>query len=833
MANGVLDGIRVIELGRRIAAPLAGMLLAEQGAEVVRIIDRGSQAPEDPVLDALLARGKDELFLDLDEESERAALRDLIGRADVVIENLAEGELIGRGIDLDRIRIEANPGLISCSITPFPPGDPRGKLPDHEAVSGMAGYLYEKPLGKPRYHDFPIGSVLSALFAANGVVAALFARLEHHRGQHIDTALYHANLFSQIIQILVKTGVPRGFLPFKMIGTPFMGPWQCGDGRYIYLHITLPAHNARILEILEEIGYAQPVEELRSVMSEETRRDPSQVKSIPEAKRIRSIYEKVFMSRPAQEWEKLLGQELCCIKIRTIEEWLVDSMAAGMSDACQVEDPVFGQITGPGPAIVAPDHPPIIRPRHVGSTSVADLLVRWEPPNVQNEGKTGPENRIRPGPPLEGIRVLDLSRVIAGPCAARVLAELGAEVLSVQSPSGLDWALSFHLVFNAGKRSVTLDFTDDEGKRKLWAIMEDLKPHAFIQNYRHLDIARAIGVDPEAMRGRFPEIVYTHLNAYGNEGVWQNRPGFEQVVQAVSGIQVSYAGGGPPRLVPTPVIDIGSGLLGAFATLLGLVHQRRTGQGLFATTHLTQMSVLFQIGAVAEFQRERCLQSAHERGAPVEADPQKRVVGGIVRARDRYACLVGHRGEIERWLDHAGLAETDRLARKTPMGLLARWRERPRPGGPSGLPGPQAPDPVTVAARWMWTKPLSHWQRSLETAGVADSVLLVTNAGMRQLTEEIRRFDSSPQPVVRKRDYPGCPTPLTFVASPIRMSLTPVVDVSPPPQRGEHTRQVLAHIGVQVPEGTGVIPYPGDKPLLVWLSNLVRWGYFAWRSGNI
>ena len=80
------------------------------------------------------------------------------------------------------------------------------------------------------------------------------------------------------------------------------------------------------------------------VMSPDTMRDPSQVKSIPEAKKIKAIYEEVFRSRPADEWEDRLGQELCCIKVRQVDEWLEDSLRAGMSDACRIEDPVFGEL---------------------------------------------------------------------------------------------------------------------------------------------------------------------------------------------------------------------------------------------------------------------------------------------------------------------------------------------------------------------------------------------------------------------------------------------------------------------------------------------------------
>jgi len=803
---GVLDGLRVVELGDDLAAPVVGMVLAEQGAEVLRVVQPGARERQ-PVLGALVARGKVEIRIDPQAAEGRATLRRLLEQADVVVDNLPPGGLRRWGVSFDELRAGPNPGLVSCSLPPFRSGDPRGALPGYEAVVGLLGFAYEKPLGPPRYHEFPLGSIIAALFGANGVVAALIARERTGRGQHVDSSLYGATLFSQILTVLMKIGVPRGFLPLKMVGTPFMGSWLCGDGRYIYLHITLPAHNARILEILEQEGYRDDVARVREVLSAETMRDPSQVKSIPEAKKIKALYEQIFLTRSADEWERVLGGELCCIKVRTVQEWVQDSIGAGMSDACVIDDPVFGELLAPGPAVTVPELPPRLVARSRAGAALGEVLARWEatPRPELGELPPGPEPDLRH--PLEGIRVADLSRVIAGPCAARILAEFGADVVSIQSPTRLDWALSFHLVFNAGKRSVTLDFRSDEGKRRLWALLDDLKPHAFIQNYRHLDVARAAGVHPDVVRERFPGIVYTHLNAYGNQGVWRDRPGFEQVVQAVSGIQVSYAGpGAPPKLLPTPVIDIGSGLMGALATMLGLYRQRREGEGLFATTHLTRMAVLFQLGAVASFQRDGALQRAQKAGHPALWDPDEVIIAGLIRARDGWACVAGPRKDVRLWLRHSGLADPS----------------RPIPDDPFGAVGHRS-----------WLRSVDRWRRCAVEAGVGDRVAVVKAPRLRSLPADLPSLDPSPRPLVRRRPFPGCSSELTFVHCPVGLSRTPLVDVSPAPMRGQHTRAELGRVGVKLPEGAGVIAYPENKPLLIWLSTVVRWGYFAWRSGNI
>lgn len=798
MPELVLEGVRVLEVGTGLSSAVVGMLLAEQGADVARLVDP-DRPPADPVLDAILARGKTEVSLPGAGQAGLAELDRLLSAADLAIDDRGGRDAAAFAARVAAAREAGNRGLVACRIPAFPDDDPRSALPGHDAVVGAAGTIYEKALGAPRYHDLPVPSVMAGLFAATGAVAALVARLRTGRGQDVTVTRYHSALFAQILGILMKTGVPRGFLPLRMVGTPFMRSWRCKDGRYIYVHITLPAHAARILDVLEANGHGDGVRRLREVLSADTMRDPSQVGSIAEAKRIKAIYEDIFLERTADDWERVLGMDLCCIKVRTADEWVRDSIQAGMSDAAAVDDPVFGELLVPGAGVTSPDVPPRVRPREVGRKAT-EVLARWE--TLPRDPLPAEAPAGQPGPPLAGTRVVDLSRIIAGPCAARVLAELGADVMSIQNPTGLDWALSFHLMFNAGKRSVTLDMTGEEGKRRLWAILDDVKPDALVQNYRHMDIARAVGVDPEAVRARFPSIVYTHLNAYGDRGLWKDRPGFEQVVQAVSGIQMSYGTGGVPRLLQTPVIDIGSGLSGALATVLGLYRRARTGRGAVVSTHLTWVAVLFQVQRVASAQRDRCLASARARGAAVAWDPGREVVGGIGKAADAWVCVAGPRADLDAWLRALGEP----------------------PGGV---------DPVAAIAARLYRRTADTWAASATRAGVAGRVAVLPVSRVRGLVEEVARIDRRVPPAVHRRPYPGCPSELTFVRGPLAMTDTPVVDVGPPPVRGGDTREVLARIGVEVPEGTGTIPYPPNRPFLPWLLAFIRWGYFAWRSGNI
>jgi crotonobetainyl-CoA:carnitine CoA-transferase CaiB-like acyl-CoA transferase len=802
-SSGLLAGLRVVDLGEGLSARVLGMLLAEHGAQVVGLADR-TRPPADPVLDAILGRGKLEVAIDPGTPEGRATVDRLAASADVIVTDLSAESLVRWGLDFDAIRAGVNPGLVSCTIPAFTGGDPRSGLPVGDAAAGAAGGLYERALGSPRYHAFPVPSVLGALFAASGVIAGLIARQDDGRGQHVEANLYGSSLFAQILLVLMKTGVPRGFLPLKLIGTPFMRSWECRDGRWAYLHATLPSHNARLLDVLVSVGLAEQAQALRAVLSPQTMRDPSQVGSIGEAHRLIAVLKETFLLRTADEWEASLGKELCCIKVRTIDEWLRDSLDAGMSDASVVDDPIFGTMTLPGPGVICPEQPPVVRARIRDAAVLPQWLDAWEaaPRQCPVPGAAPAPTAARA--PLAGIRVADLSRIIAGPCAARVLAELGAEVTSIQSPTHLDWALSFHLMFNAGKRSVTIDAADDAGKHTLQAVLDDMKPHAVLQNYRNLDVARTVGVGPEVLRAKFPGLVYAHLNAYGDVGNWQDRPGFEQVVQAVSGIQMTYGEKGVPRLLPTPVIDIGSGLSGALATLLGLYHQRRTGQGVFVTTHLTWIAVLLQIRQVAAVQREACLRASVDRGTPQVVDAGREIVADIVRMRDGNVAIAGPRQDVSAWLAGLGI--------DVPAGTA---------------------NPVACVGRRLRWKGRAALQAGLVAAGLADRIVLMPSQKLRGLMKALEVLDLGPDAPLRKRPYPGSPMDLAVLRSPLRMSRTPLVDLAPPPLRGTDTHAAFARIGIAVPEGHNMSAYPTDPSFLPWLVGLIRWGWFAWRSGNV
>jgi len=189
-------------------------------------------------------------------------------------------------------------------------------------------------------------------------------------------------------------------------------------------------------------------------------------------------------------------------------------------------------------------------------------------PRTPLPSATRPETR-----PLGGVRVLDLTRVLAGPTCARVLAEHGADVLKVTA-THLPDSGQVDLDTGVGKLSTQIDLRTPEGADTLRALAREAD--VFSQSYRPGSLA-ARGFSPEALAALRPGIVCTTLSAWGTTGPWSARRGFDTIVQCVSGIAHSYASKGMPRYLPVSVIDYVSGYLMALGTMVALARRAQEG----------------------------------------------------------------------------------------------------------------------------------------------------------------------------------------------------------------------------------------------------------------
>jgi len=193
--------------------------------------------------------------------------------------------------------------------------------------------------------------------------------------------------------------------------------------------------------------------------------------------------------------------------------------------------------------------------------------------DADREPFPGPRADKQGARPLSGVRVLDLTRVLAGPTCARTLAEHGAEVLHVRSPK-LPSIEPFVIDTNPGKRSCHLDLDSKSDIDQLRALVRDA--HVFSQGYRPGTLARR-GFSPNEMAKMRPGIIVVSIDCYGHEGPFAARPGWEQLAQTVTGMAHEHAGDEHPALVPAAINDYTTGYLGALGVMCALA--RRTMEG--------------------------------------------------------------------------------------------------------------------------------------------------------------------------------------------------------------------------------------------------------------
>jgi crotonobetainyl-CoA:carnitine CoA-transferase CaiB-like acyl-CoA transferase len=184
--------------------------------------------------------------------------------------------------------------------------------------------------------------------------------------------------------------------------------------------------------------------------------------------------------------------------------------------------------------------------------------------------------------PLSGIRVLDLTRVLAGPTCARTLAQYGADVLVVSSPN-LPSVPYFVSDTGHGKRAAFVDLATEDGRARLRDLVRE--GDVFSQGYRQGALERH-GFGPIALVQLRPGIICTEINCYGHEGPWRNRPGWEQLAQTASGMAVMHGGAEGPKLQPGAVTDYTTGFLAAFGSLVAL-HRR----ALYGGSYLVRVSL--------------------------------------------------------------------------------------------------------------------------------------------------------------------------------------------------------------------------------------------------
>ncbi len=392
---------------------------------------------------------------------------------------------------------------------------------------------------------------------------------------------------------------------------------------------------------------------------------------------------------------------------------------------------------------------------------------------------------------LDGIRVLDLTRVLAGPWATQNLADLGAEVIKIERPGqgddtrkwgppfvrdreGRDTAdAAYFMAANRGKKSVTLDIARAEGRdiaRRLAAASD-----VVVENFKVGDLAR-YGLDYASLREGHGGLVYCSITGFGQDGPYRDRPGYDFMIQGLGGL-MSVTGerddlpGGGPQKVGVAVADLFTGMYAASAIVAALFHRERTGEGQHIDLALldAQVAMLANLGAA-------CLASGRVPGRMGNAH-QAIVPYQVFRASDGHLIVaVGNDGQFARFCEVAGLAS---------LAADPRYATNPARVAHRG-------ELVATIAERLATRPAAQWLAALEAAQVPCGPI-----------NDLAQVFADPQ-VVHRGMVATLPHPLAgevrVVANPVRFSATPARSDIAPPCLGQHTDEILGGV-LDIPAG--------------------------------
>jgi crotonobetainyl-CoA:carnitine CoA-transferase CaiB-like acyl-CoA transferase len=562
----MLKDVRVLEVARGLAGPVAGLLLAELGADVLKIEPPGGDPGRVDAAFASWNRSKRSQPLDLDAEPGRAELDTLLAGANVLIHDLTPSR--AKALRLDDATLAANhPDLIVCSITGYPAGHRDEDRPaDELLVQARVGLLDEQDGFRdgPIVYRYPIGGWGAAHLAASGVLARLIMRQKTGRGGAVNTSLLQGLLAPMS---LVWSRIEKG--PFSVRGPKPPSPnqtqmYQCEGGDWL-----------QIMDPTGKLDFASlPL--MWEVMAETGANIDS-----PEQRRA------AFRTRPREAWlVQLRAADIAVEPATPLGEVLRHREAEANGYVVAVDDPRWG-----------PTRQAAI-PLHMSQP----VTVRSPAPRL-GEGGGGWSGASARAPaakdaatdhPLSGLKVVDLGAFLAGPMAPSMMGDMGADVIKVEPITGdrMRFMTRYFHAAARSKRSIAVDLTRPEGQEILARLVRwaDLVHH----NMR-IKAALKIGVDEAALRRLNPDLVYSYVSAYGLKGERANWPGYDSVFQAIGGWEYENAGvGNPPIFSRAGTMDVLCALNCLVGSLAALYHRGATGEAGGAATSLLGVACMTQ-----------------------------------------------------------------------------------------------------------------------------------------------------------------------------------------------------------------------------------------------
>ena len=585
-----LDGVIVIEFSSNMAAAYAAMLLAEQGARVIKVEPPGGDPTRGTPHFHALNRSKRSIFFNVAATPGKADAARLIARADVIITGWIPAQ--ARELGLDGGSIAAiNPRAIALELPPFGNCGPDADFEAGEelvaALGGIAGTQWARS-GNPVPLTFPAASYAAAVMGATGAAAALIAR-GAGAGQVVEVSML-AGAFS-----LQTGGIMRHEKMTSLYHGPQdpLGPIPCyrlfagSDRRYLFIACgNTTFWNKFAIAIDRPDLVADP-------------RFEGAPWGVPKEnwQTLKEILEAIIVTRPRDEWLTLLrAADVPCAPVMTRQEFIDHRQTDALAMRRELADPTLGTTVQPGIAINLLATPgKIIGPAPAVSGDGVVEALRWLDDAPRLAASPATPSATDRGP-LTGVLVLDFCSYIAGSYGPMILAQMGAEVIKIESLEGdafRHFGFGF-LGWNEGKRGLSLDLTTPEGREIIRGLAQ--RSDIIVENLRPGRMQR-YGFDYETLSTINPRLIYMSVTAFGNRGPEHDQPGFDPLLQARSGVMAAQGGQrGHPVYLTCAICDYGAAMLSAYGCVLALNARARTGRGQMCETSLLQAAMAFQAG---------------------------------------------------------------------------------------------------------------------------------------------------------------------------------------------------------------------------------------------
>lgn len=795
-----LSHVRVLDFGHYLAGPLVGMMLADLGAEVIRIDPPGGSKWKDPAFD-MLSRGKRALTLDLKTNDGRDTALDLVRRADVVIENFRPGVMERLGLGPAALR-QANSDIVSLSLPGFASTDPElaGLAAWEAVIAARTGQFTDMGLNRrlmginPSFTPLGLASAYGAAFGAMSVLFALTARTRIG-GDHIEVPLASALLEGLVynceqienypdrykspreleLERREREGLPNdlGFAELSEFLDPFYRTYTCADGRGFYIvACSIVNHPQRVLEVLGLGDLLKDLPDFDVYVDQTEWPGEWALRSYPvgvnDRKRLSDAMKAAFLTRPSHEWEELFGAAKApATAQRSTAEWLADPHAAASGLVVELHDPRHGQMRQMGNVAWLED-----------DLGVMDKTAGPQPDDfrdelggVLTELPRSARSAGDKGLWLGGLKVLDLTNVIAGPTIGSTLARFGAQVTLVQPvrPSVDPWnAVVFGLHAQRGKESVLLDLRSEQGQGALWRMVAE----ADVITMNGTDQQReALGLTEARLKETNPRIILVQLDAWGGprRAAKSDHLGYDDLAQAATGVMTRFGGGPetPEEHAHFGTIDALTGHCACVALGAALERLRVTGKVGVARASLAAAGEMIQAQFMYDF-----------KGRPAFDEPSGRSVLGWGPFYRCYAAADG-------WMFFAAPTERDAALRREPS--------------LSDLAGKGDTDLEDALAERFAQKPVADWVHAFADSSVGitplGSLHGTRDAGLQRESDGEIDISKATFCAVRHDQHPMGRWVDLVAPNAVRPEKAAITIPGPAPKYGKDTRELLARLG--------------------------------------